>query len=1029
MARLADHSEFTIGDYIYFVRSSSKGTVSPRPVDTTKESYADLVSPITYNEETYIITDLDGWKKSETGSDSYTGYGSFRGCTNLVTPPTLPSSVTSMRKTFFECTSLKTAPDIPSGVTDMMECFYHCSALETGPEVIPSGVTNVIRLFCGCTLLQNAPALPENAKSLTATFGDCASLTHPPVIPASVTNMWSTFDGCINLEEAPELPAGLTVIKFAFNNCKKITTAPVIPAGITDMSAVFQGCESLQLPPEIPDGVTTLYFTFKDCMSLQKVPVIPNSVTNMEAAFNTCPLLTQPPEIPSGVTNVKRLFRGCTSLQNAPVLPNNIDSLAYTFTYCESIRTPPVIPDGVTDLDSTFAGCTSLSKAPSIPNGVTNMRFTFNDCPITETPLIPENVENMLATFQGCTLITTMSNIPSKVTALKQTFMGCTSLVNFTEIPSTVTSLHLTFRECTFENPPVIPNNVTNMRATFYKCTSLLTAPAIPNSVTDMGACFTYCEKITEPPSLENTAVTNLKETFWGTSLTSPPVLPNSVTDMASCFYDCVELITAPEIPDSVNSITFCFRGCKKLAIAPDMYNIAATDLTCTFAACDSLDWSLSPALLGRLPKSATILDRTFMNCTSLQYSPEIPSTVENMNSCFDGCTSLKRAPSIPASIKNLNECFEHCTSLEGNMVVDADLSSFIPFEYDGIFNDTAKDIYIIDMSGGEERVWSWIASSYDNVHYGFNDVTNPNCLFSVYRVMADGDEIPQKKGNYIFIRLITKYYTNYAPEGTQVSCELPTLYMDGTSLSTEDWTIESAEGQKTYKMWVNPNDYDQHMFVTSQDVQYSVSVSSPRVFTYTKVKAVPSSQIILEKLYALINAYHDPTSGNEGIAFGTFALTTEPQFLVNLPERHLDEVTFESNRYIGLNDYEVEGSIHKQIFDAIVALGWTDVLSEDPTIGIELNYYSYDLYTYDSSTQSLPHYVQLIATPTPYTATVTWTSSDPLVASVDNTGYVTAINEDATQTETPVTITASITAHGSTVTATCEIIVHSFVF
>lgn len=450
MARLADHSEFTIGDYIYFVRSSSKGTVSPRPVDTTKESYADLVSPITYNGETYIITDLDGWKKSETGSDSYTGYGSFKGCTNLVTPPTLPSSVTSMRKTFFECTSLKTAPDIPSGVTDMMECFYHCSALETGPEVIPSGVTNVIRLFCGCTLLQNAPALPENAKSLTATFGDCESLTHPPVIPASVTNMWSTFDGCINLEEAPELPAGLTVIKFAFNNCKKITTAPVIPAGITDMSAVFQGCESLQLPPEIPDGVTTLYYT----------------------------------------------FRGCTSLQNAPVLPNNIESLACTFTFCESLKLPPVIPNGVTDLDSTFAGCTSLSKAPSIPNGVTNMRFTFNDCPITETPLIPENVENMLATFQGCTLITTMSNIPSKVTALKQTFMGCTSLVNFTEIPSTVTSLHYTFRECAFENPPVIPDDVTNMRGTFYKCTSLTTAPEIPNSVTDMTSCFNGCSSL-----------------------------------------------------------------------------------------------------------------------------------------------------------------------------------------------------------------------------------------------------------------------------------------------------------------------------------------------------------------------------------------------------------------------------------------------------------------------------------------------------------------------------------------------------
>ena len=610
----------------------------------------------------------------------------------------------------------------------------------------------------------------------------------------------------------------------------------------------------------------------------------------------------------------------------------------------------------------------------------------------------------MIATFQGCTLITTMSNIPPKVTELKQTFMGCTSLVNLIEIPSTVTSLHYTFRECAIENPPVIPDDVTNMRGTFQLCKSLLTVPAIPSKVTNMGYCFCGCEKITEPPTL-----------------------PNGVEDISYCFMDCAELLSAPDIPSSVSNIQWCFCRCKKLALAPDLYDISTTDLTGVFSSCESMDWSFIPAQLASLPPAATILDRTFMNCASLQYPPDIPSTVENMNSCFDGCTSLKRAPSIPSSIKNLNECFEHCTSLEGNIVVDADLSSFIPFEYDGIFNDTAKDIFIIDMSGGEERVWPWIASSYNNVHYGFNDVTNPNCLISVYRVMAEGDETPQKKGTYIFIRLITKYYTNNAPEGTTSACELPTLYMDGTALSGENWTIESSEGQKVYKMWVEPNDYDQHIFATAQNVQYSVSVTSPRVFTYTKSKAVPSSQIILEKLYALINAYHDPESGNEGIAFGTFALTTEPQFLVNLPERHLDEVTFESTRYIGLPDYEVAGSLHKQIFDAIVALGWTDILSEDPTVSIVLNYTSYDLYTYDSSSQSLPHNVQLIATQTPYTAEVTWSVSGASIVNVDNTGYV-SLNGNPIDLTEYATVTASVTAHGTTVTATCDITVHSII-
>src|SRR5574344_340047 len=56
-------------------------------------------------------------------------YGTFYGCTSLVTAPAIPSSVTNMTFTFYGCTSLVTAPAIPSSVTNMYGTFYGCTSL------------------------------------------------------------------------------------------------------------------------------------------------------------------------------------------------------------------------------------------------------------------------------------------------------------------------------------------------------------------------------------------------------------------------------------------------------------------------------------------------------------------------------------------------------------------------------------------------------------------------------------------------------------------------------------------------------------------------------------------------------------------------------------------------------------------------------------------------------------------------------------------------------------------------------------
>src|SRR5574344_777762 len=103
-------------------------------------------------------------------------YGTFYGCTSLVTAPAIPSSVTNMTFTFYGCTSLVTAPAIPSSVTNMYYTFYGCTSLVTAPA-IPSSVTNMYGTFYGCTSLVTAPAIPSSVTDMSFTFYGCKSLT------------------------------------------------------------------------------------------------------------------------------------------------------------------------------------------------------------------------------------------------------------------------------------------------------------------------------------------------------------------------------------------------------------------------------------------------------------------------------------------------------------------------------------------------------------------------------------------------------------------------------------------------------------------------------------------------------------------------------------------------------------------------------------------------------------------------------------------------------------------------------------
>ena len=65
------------------------------------------------------------------------------------------------------------------------------------------------------------------------------------------------------------------------------------------------------------------------------------------------------------------------------------------------------------------------------------------------------------------------------------------------------------------------------------------------------------------------------------------------------------------------------------------------------------------------IPEGITLMDRTFINCSSLVYPPVLPSTLEVMQDTFSDCSSLKQTPLIPESVIDMHLAFTRCTSLE----------------------------------------------------------------------------------------------------------------------------------------------------------------------------------------------------------------------------------------------------------------------------------------------------------------------------------------------------------------------------
>ena len=183
--------------------------------------------------------------------------------------------------------------------------------------------------------------------------------------------------------------------------------------------------------------------------------------------------------------------------------------------------------------------------------------------------------------------------------------------VNFNDIKYSVTSIRYhAFYKSYGLTSITIPNSVTSIGiAAFYGCSGL-TSISIPNSVTSIDWAFQCCSGLTSV-TIPN-SVTSIEGTFYGCSGLTSVTIPNSVTSIGNnAFYQCSALTTIT-FPSSVISIGWgAFAFCSGLS-SISIPNSVTSIVNGAFSNCSSL----SSITIGSGVTS--IGEQAFANCDDL---------------------------------------------------------------------------------------------------------------------------------------------------------------------------------------------------------------------------------------------------------------------------------------------------------------------------------------------------------------------------------------------------------------------------
>ena len=305
--------------------------------------------------------------------------------------------------------------------------------------------------------------------------------------------------------------------------------------------------------------------------------------------------------------------------------------------------------------------------------------------------------------FQGYTGITSIVIPDSVISIDRSVFSGCTSLAEITVSPDNKNyssvdgvlfnkdgSELIVYPKGNGRSAYTVPDGVTSISGSaFSGCTSL-TEIIIPDSVTKIGgSAFLGCTSLSKVDLTKN-LTTIESHTFSGCTSLAEIAIPDSVTSIGgSAFSGCTSLAEIA-IPDSVTSIgDSAFSGCTSLAeiVIPDSVTSIGGF---AFSGCTSLSKV-------KLSKNLTKIEGdTFSGCTSLT-EITIPDSVTEIRcnlglGAFSGCTSLSKVD-LPKNLTMIDEyTFSGCTSLTEIDIPDS-VTSIGRFAFSGCTSLSKVDL------------------------------------------------------------------------------------------------------------------------------------------------------------------------------------------------------------------------------------------------------------------------------------------------------------------------------------------------
>ena len=523
----------------------------------------------------------------------------------------------------------------------------------------------------------------------------------------------------------------------------------------------------------IKDGVLVKYTGWQPFVE------IPDTVTAIgdEAFLNNKTMIHV--LIPDSVKSIgNSAFEGCTSLLSVSI-PDSVESIGESAFYrCTSLGYA-YLPNNekYTVIESSlFRGCKWLTEIVIPPQLLEIKEGAFENCSSLISVELPNSIEKLGdeygpvaygsgGVFQNCTLLQEV-NIPKNLQFLgAYTFFGCSTIDNI-RIPKNITKTGYYgtfFAECDSLEHITFDEGITNIaEGLFHNCTSLKEIE-LPYTITEIGnGAFSGCKNLREislPRGVRKigddygNVVSAVGGCFQGCTSLKEVKLPKELVYLgAYSFNGCINL-EAVEINKKINEVGYyanVFSDCpalknilfeKGITKIPDMLfegsnGLEKIEIPQTVTAVGSRSFKNCILLKDiKIPDSVKQIDaNAFEGCVNIEEF-NFPDTISILgNGVLKGCSKLKKVR-FPKTLTKIPDCmFMECSSLE-NIVTGEQIETIGAFAYkdcvafskidlknsnvrkigDSAFSG-CKGLIMVDMGNQIETIGNYVFSGCSNL-------------------------------------------------------------------------------------------------------------------------------------------------------------------------------------------------------------------------------------------------------------------------------------------------------------------------